>query len=228
MASTIVGGIVETKEIGLSIGISKGTHNDTFFDTTDNSIKLKILGKDANNNPVYKEEGFWISDVIVIDDKFLNYQKIFTTHTNNGSLIDKSLSSIKIQTRVSKDGINWDGWVDTNTDGTINSATTWQETLGDGTIVTHVKRYAQVKIIFKAGFITDVFLISEFDDEADKDIFVDNTFIDTTNGLRLKRNYEWELTKDATWSDTGTLHRKVISRNEWLRLDKLNVVEKVV
>ncbi len=195
---TAVGGIVETKEIGISVGIANGTHNNTVYDSTNGYIVLKTTDTDGNGNPVYAETGEWISDVIEIDDKFKNYQKVFTTHINNGSEIDDSLSSIKIQTRVSKDGVTWDEWVDANADGTINSATTWDETLADETIKTHVKQYAQVKIVFNAGFATDVFLISEFDNSTDKELFTNSEFLDSSNGLILNREYSFYMTKDVS------------------------------
>lgn len=195
-----VGGVIEKKKIGLPLGSSGGTFYNTYYDNTDNSIKLSVAKLDGNGNPVYEEEGYWISDKINLQDKFKDYEKVFTTHVDNGS------SHIVIQTRTSSDGINWDNWTPIAMDGTIQSET---------------KQYIQVKIIFYAGFVTDVYLISDFDNEDEKKLFEDNTFIDTANGLRLKREYEFDMELDESWNDEGSLHRKLISRDEWMRIDKI-------
>lgn len=202
-----VGGVIERKKIGLPLGSSGGTFYNTYYDNTDNSIKLSVSKLDGNGNPVYEEEGYWISDKIDLQDKFKDYEKIFTTHVDNGG------SNIVIQTRTSDDGINWDSWTPIAMDGTIQSET---------------KQHIQVKIIFYAGFVTDVYLISDFDNEDEKKIFEDNTFIDTANDLRLKREYEFDMELDESWNDEGSLHRKLINRDEWLRIDGLNIMNKVV
>lgn len=44
-----------------------------------------------------------------------------------------------------------------------------------------------------------------------------------TTSLSLKRDYEYDMKLDSTWSDTGSLHRKKITREEWVKIDKLNV-----
>lgn len=203
----IVGGVIEKKKIGLPLGSSGGTFYNTYYDNTDNSIKLNVAKLDGSGNSVYEEEGYWISDKINLQDKFKDYEKIFTTHVDSGS------SHIAIQTRTSSDGINWDDWTPIAMDGTIQSET---------------KQYIQVKIIFYAGFVTDVYLISDFNDEDAKNLFEDNTFIDTANGLRLKREYEFDMELDESWNDEGSLHRKLINKDEWLRIDGLNIVNKVV
>lgn len=41
--------------------------------------------------------------------------------------------------------------------------------------------------------------------------------------IQLKRNYNYDMTLDSTWSDSGSLHRKPITRNEWLKIDRLDV-----
>ena len=198
-----VGGVVETKKIGLSIGTS-GTHYNTFFDETDQTIKLLPADTDANGNPVYYNEGHWTSDAIDLQDKFKDYEKVFVDNINNGE------SSISVETRVSDDGITWDDWLPVLEDGSIQSAT---------------KQHIQVKITFKAGFVTDVFLISEFNNESDKDLFDNNAYIDTSDGLKLKRNYQRDMEKDTTWTGEGSLHKKKITRDEWMKIDKLKIKE---
>lgn len=41
--------------------------------------------------------------------------------------------------------------------------------------------------------------------------------------LQLKRDYNYNMTQDESWADTGSLHRKAITRSEWLKIDRLDV-----
>ncbi|WP_144787021.1 hypothetical protein [Lysinibacillus fusiformis] len=45
-----------------------------------------------------------------------------------------------------------------------------------------------------------------------------------TTSLSLKRDYTYDKELDSTWSDTGSLHRKKITRLQWQRLDRLEVL----
>lgn len=196
---TIVGGNLERKEIGLPIGVS-GTHNHTEIDSATGYLRLTQVDTDGQGNPVYAEEGTWVSDVINLEDKFHDFEKVFASNIDNGT------SSFAILTRVSDNNINWSDWVAVGYDGAILSDT---------------KQYIQVRVDLFAGFVTDVFLVANAD-------FESNEFVEDSNGLKLKRNYQYDMTLDSTWSDTGSLHRKKINRNEWVRIDRLNVIEKVV
>lgn len=44
-----------------------------------------------------------------------------------------------------------------------------------------------------------------------------------STAIRLKRDYEFDMTLDSKWVDTGSLHRQKIARSEWLRIDSLEV-----
>ncbi|MEQ6355278.1 hypothetical protein ABNX05_11670 [Lysinibacillus sp. M3] len=191
---TTVGGNTEKKEIGLSIGVS-GTHNNTEIDKATGYLRLAQVDIDGSGNLIYAEEGVWVSDVINLEDRFQSFDKVFTNNTENGS------SSFAVLTRVSDNGENWSEWIAIAEDGAIQSET---------------KQYIQVRIDLFAGFVTDLFSISNSDFEI-------NAFVETSNGLQLKRNYKYDMTEDETWSDTGSLHRKKITRDEWLRIDRLDV-----
>lgn len=43
------------------------------------------------------------------------------------------------------------------------------------------------------------------------------------NNILLKRDYNYDMVQDSTWTDTGDLHRKTITRSEWLKIDRLDV-----
>lgn len=47
--------------------------------------------------------------------------------------------------------------------------------------------------------------------------------VDGTTSIQLKRNYEYSVNNDSTWVDEGVLFRKKITRDEWLRIDKVNL-----
>lgn len=191
-----IGGNTEIKEVGLSISLS-GTHNNT--EIKNGKLTLKSTDVDGNGLPIYAKEGFWTSDAINLGDNFKDFDKVFTTHVNNG------LSSFSISTRVSDNNIDWSEWVAIAIDGTIQSET---------------KQYIQVRIDLFAGFVTDSFVISNSDFEENK--FVEKTVSD----IRLKRDYKFDMSKDPSWAEEGSLHRQKITRDEWLRIDKMNVLRK--
>lgn len=193
----IIGGNLERKEIELSIGVS-GTHRNTEIDEVTGHLRLAQVDVDGSGNPIYAEEGTWISKVINLEDKFLDFEKAFTTHIPNGA------SSFTISTRTSANSMNWSEWTAIAVDGTIQSDT---------------KQYIQVKIDLFAGFVTDNFKISNSDFEI-------NEFVEASNSLRLKREYKHDMTLDSKWTDVGSLHRKKITRDEWVRIDRLEVVKK--
>lgn len=358
---TTVGGNLEKKEIGLSIGVS-GTHQNTEINKTTGFLQLMEVDVDGQGNPIYIEQGSWTSDVIDLGDIFQDFEKVFTTNTNSGA------SAFSVLTRVSDNGYDWSDWVAIAEDGAIQSDT---------------KQFIQVRIDLFAGFVTDVFLISNSDFDRNELVeefvtkvgdyivpkltsntptifgfpFAETEFHtgnypawrafsgndssesyvakqnilsgflgfyfnkkiritkykvrsmagssylnsmpmnwvleasnDTTNGingtwieldkrtnqtwttvntdkyyefsnsnkynayrlkwttnngntsytgigalnffessetsLKLKRNYKYDMTLDSTWSYSGSLHRKKITRDEWVKIDKLQVVEK--
>lgn len=203
MESTQNGGVLEKKEIGLSIDTS-GTHFNTEIDETNNSLRLKKIVTDNLGNSIYEQEGYWVSNIIDLEDKFADFEKVFTANTTNGS------SSNAILTRVSSDSLNWSDWVEVAMDGTIQSDT---------------QRFIQIKIKLFAGFDTIVHLISSFNNKDDAKLF-DSNFIDTSNGLRLKRDYNMDMNLDSSWNSEGSLYRKKVNREEWTRIDKLNVLRK--
>ncbi|AEO93622.1 gp363 [Bacillus phage G] len=204
MESTNNSGVLETKEIGLPISTS-GTHFNTEIDEVTNTLRLKKVDTDATGTVLYASEGYWISNVIDLGDKFADFDKIFTTNVNAGS------SSFSIFTRVSDNSITWSDWVAIAVDSTIQSET---------------KQYIQIKINLFAGYTDSVFLISSFKNANDVNLFDNKNFIDTSNGLKLKRNYSFDMIKDETWKDTGSLHRMFITRSEWLKIDRLEVKNK--
>lgn len=48
-----------------------------------------------------------------------------------------------------------------------------------------------------------------------------NFIVPSVESIQLKRDYKFDMTQDSTWSDTGSLHKKDIVGDEWLKIDKL-------
>ncbi|MFJ6207302.1 hypothetical protein [Lysinibacillus sp. NPDC092081] len=138
---TVVGGNIERKEIGLPIGVS-GTHNNTEINRATGLLQLMQVDVDDQGRPIYTEQGSWTSDVIDLGDKFKDFEKVFTTNTNNGA------SSFAVLTRVSDNDKDWSEWTAIAMDGAIQS---------------DVKQYIQVRIDLFAGFVTDTFIIAKGD-----------------------------------------------------------------
>lgn len=189
---------IETKEIGFAVGVN-GTHHNTIYDEISKTIQLAVSGQDDNGNKVYFNEGYWISETINLGDKFLDYEKLFITN------VDNSGSSVSAETRVSNDGVTFGEWSPIAADGNIQSET---------------MQYIQIKVNFFAAVSVQSIVISNFKSSLDSNLF-DSNYIDTSNGLKLKRNYNFNMEKDSSWIEEGSIHRKKITRDEWIRIDKL-------
>ncbi|WP_155590563.1 hypothetical protein [Lysinibacillus cavernae] len=137
----LIGGNIEKKEIGLSIGVS-GTHDKTKINKGTGFLELVDIDVDGEGRPIYVEQGSWTSDVIDLGDIFQDFEKVFIDSTVNGA------SSFAVLTRVSSNNYDWADWTPIAEDGTIQSDT---------------KQYIQVKIDLFAGFVTDGFIIAKSD-----------------------------------------------------------------
>lgn len=191
---------VETKEIGISIGIGQGNYVNTEF--IEGSLKLKKAAETETQQPIYEKEGYWESRVIDTVDKFREYDKIAVTKTQ----FTKDL--YKIETRTSDNGIDFNSYIALSAGSAVLSPK---------------KRYIQVKITLYAGYLGESFTISNFNTPSDVNKFQDNTYIETNGVLKLKREYELLMTEDVSWTNEGTLHRKLVNRNLWKRIDKIGV-----
>lgn len=158
-------------------------------------VQLKQIGVDWDNFPIYAETGTWTSDIIDIGDNFADFGKVFASNINQGN------SSITIETRTSSNGTTFDEWKFVDLDGTILS---------------QKNKYIQVRVNFFAGIVTY--------EQSVLDRFESNNYVDKSSGLKLKTNYKLDMTLDSSWLEEGSLHRKLITRDEWLRIDKMNVL----
>lgn len=192
--------ITETKTIGIDTGLGIGTFHNTEY--VDGSIRLKVVDTDNNHNPVYAMEGYWESEIIDLVDKFKDYDTVALSKTQ------ESKDVISIETRVSDDGINF---------------TDYQSVSEENKIQSETKRYIQIKINFFAGMNKKEYTLFNFDSPDEIDNWNNSEFVDMTNGLRLKRNYELEMSREL-WNDEGSLHSFKVSRNDWKKVDSLNIL----
>lgn len=192
---TIVGGNIEQKTIGVKIGT-----DGTFINTVINNgnVELSTIG----DTDVYHKEGEWISKAIDIGDNFNSFGKVFVTNVNHGN------SNIEVLTRTSDDNATFDAWVKVDDNNDIKSIK---------------RRYISIKVIFHVGTSQVDNYISRFDSETNVNDFYNNEFINVNDGLDLKREYTNTMTLDTSWPGVGKLYRNSIMRNEWVRLDILNI-----
>lgn len=191
---------VEMKEIGISIGIGQGNFVGTEF--IDGTLRLKKTSETESLEPIYVSEGYWESKVIDMVDKFKEYDKIAVTKTQFTNDL------YKIETRTSDDGSNFDPYLAISAGGNIISST---------------KRYIQVKITLYAGYLSEMFTISNFNSTSDVSMWNENKHIETDGTLKLKRKYDLKMNVDTSWNDTGFLLRRPITRSDWRKIDSLNI-----
>jgi hypothetical protein len=188
---------IETKEIGISFDVGQGRFVNT--EVLDGSLRLKKVG---GSSDLYEKTGYWESKVIDTVDKFREYDKIAVTKVQ----FTKDL--YKIETRTSDDNVKFGDYIALSVGGNVLSPK---------------KRYIQIKITLYAGLVDETTIISNFNSPTDKDLWEDNTFIETDGALKLKRNYQYNMTKDASWTEAGTLLRQPIQATKFKRIDTLNI-----
>src|SRR5690625_3674326 len=104
---------IETKEIGIDMGIGIGTFVNTEY--VNDAIQLKRKEGNINNKPIYEMERYWESEVVDLVDKFREYDNIALAKTQEVKDI------YSIETRVSDDGINFEEYVATTPDSKVQS-----------------------------------------------------------------------------------------------------------
>lgn len=198
--TNVVGGNIEQKSIGLKFGVEgSGTFENT--ELINGIVQLIEVDKDWDENPVYIHTGSWTSDIIDIGDNFSAYGKVFTSFATLDSY------TTIIHSRTSSDGIDFEEWKLADEDGTINSTK---------------NQFIQVRIVLHAELESKTKEVSSFNSDEESAKF-DNPFIDTTEGLKLKRDYLFEMTKDESWNDDGQVFRLAFNKNDWLKVNELTM-----
>ena len=190
---------METQDISFNLDFSTGIHNNTIF--KNGKLQLQEVGVDSLGQIVYAESGYWISSSIQFADKFKEFKPFQSLVEQLGD------SSYKISVSSSENNIIWTEFVETDVAGNILNSPS-----------PYIK--IRVDLAAEKGH-------SEYETRDFTEAIPSNQFVDSTNGIIIKRNYEYLMTKDNTWSDDGALHRKSITRSDWLRIDTLDVVRVV-
>ena len=194
---------IETKEIGIDIGVGIGKFHNTEF--IDGVIQLKKANKIYGDKNYYEFEGYWESKVIDLVDKFREYDRVALSKKQ------ETRDNYVILTRVSDNGVDFDDYVATTPEGKVQS---------------EMKRFIQIKIVFFAGLLIEEKTLHSFESENEIENWENNKYItidSESHVLKIKKDYNSIMEKDTAWSEDGTLHRKLISRNEWKRIDSLSV-----
>ena len=191
-----------THEIGYTIDLSKGTYVSTeytngFLRLSNEKVSDEIV-LDEYGNEIFKSEGYWISEEIDLTDIFTDFKNIAKTMSVSGSY--------KIFTKTSEKKLVWSDW---------------EEVAPDFTILSPENRWLQVKIEFFGNLSDSSFVIEEFD-EPDK---YSNDYLESENGqLKLKKDFEFKMNKDVSWSDEGTLFRKTIEKTKLKKINSINLI----
>lgn len=174
--------------------------NDGTFTNTE-IVNDTIQLKKQSNGLLY-ETGSWTSRTIDIGDNFANFEKLLTTNIGQGK------SSIVVRTSTSLDGIEFEAYRDVGEEGQIRSTK---------------NRYIRVRINFTAGKGETKVEISNIK------LIESNEFIEEVDGvIQFKKNLKFDMTIDNSWSEDGTLNRRLVRREDWLKIDSLNVADKEV
>lgn len=157
-------------------------------------LQLQEIGVDNLNQIVYVDSGYWVSDIIQFADKFKEYKPFqFTLEQDTGT-------SYKISVSSSDDLITWSDYIEIDDQNTISN---------------QVSNYIRIKIELFASKNLSEMLVDHSKYE--------NNFVNISNGLRIKRDYDYDMALDSNWNEEGSLHRRKITRNDWTRVDRLNV-----
>jgi hypothetical protein len=189
-------------DVGIPIDLSKGTFDNVEY--VDGKLQLTEKNEDEtlpNSKKIYNEYGFWESEVIDLVDAFKDFDRIVANITNH------TKDKITIYTRTSSDGFSWTPYVPINIDNTIASP---------------IGRYIQIKVSFTAGVTDELITIDDFN-SGDEVKFESNEFVQFDGKLSLKKYYEFDMTKDNTWIEEGSLFRKVIPKSKLKKIDTIQV-----
>lgn len=188
---------VETKEIGISFGVDKGSYNKT--EVVNGSLKLK---KVSGSESIFEKQGYWESEVIDIAGKFKEYDKLAVTKTQFTDDL------YKVETRTSDDNIAFNDYIAISVGGSILSPK---------------KRYIQIRINLYAGYVNENVKVSEFNNVLETDKWADSSMVDTDTGLKLKKDFVYNMTPDNTWTNEGSLLRQPIKKTKFKQINTLGM-----
>lgn len=193
-------------DIGIPVDLSKGTFSNVEY--VDGKLQLAEKYENEtlpNGKKIYHEFGFWESEVIDLVDTFKDFDRIAVDITNY------TKDKITIYTRTSSNGFTWTSYIPINSDNTIASP---------------IGRYIQIKVSFTAGITDEIVTVDDFD-SGDEVKFEQNDFVQFDGKLSLKKEYEYMMTKDNSWSEEGSLFRQIIPKSKFKKIDTISIVSEV-
>ena len=202
---SVVGGTIETKDFPINFSSVDGNFNKVVHNGT---LNLKVAKLDNNGQPIYEEEGYYVSEIVDLEDKFQRFNILTPSFTNSGTTYP---STFKMETRSGSSPARLGTWLEVD-------PVTYE-------IKSPTNRYIQVRIIFYAGYEFEDEVLSDFNNENDAKLFNGNLqLIDSTDGLKLKRNHRIKIAKTFDWNDIGTLGKYKFKESEWRRFDSFRLV----
>lgn len=173
------------------------SNEGTFVNTVVIDDTIQISKK---SNGLLNSDGTWTSRTVDIGDKFKEFGKLLTSDSSTGN------GKIEVSTRTSADSISFESW---------------RALSPEGDILSTKNRYIQVrlKLIADIGELTEEITIEKINEN--------NEFTEIIDGnLQLKRELEFDMILDDSWMEEGILFRKLVKREDWMRIDKMDVLVK--
>jgi hypothetical protein len=185
---------IQEIEIGIPISASDGEFHNTVF--KDGKLQLVEITQDIINEPVYAQEGYWISENIRLIDKFKSFKNFVKTAIGNGNY--------KIYTQSSIDTYTWTDWKEINYE--------------NGNILSPMGAWARVKIEITANKIDSQIIVDKFNDISK----FENDYVDNANSrLGLKKKYEFEMSKN--YSNNENIYIKHVENIKFKKIDKIRI-----
>lgn len=180
------------QEIGIPIDASRGTFHNTVF--KDGKLQLVEVAQDIINEPVYVQDGYWISENIKLIDKFKSFKNFIKTAIGSGIY--------KILTQSSTDGYTWTEWKEINYE--------------DGSILSPNGSWARVKIEITANKVDSQIVVDHFNDVSK----FGNDFIDSSDGhLGLKKKYIYVMSD----TENENIYVKHVEKTKFKKIDKIRI-----
>lgn len=172
-----------------------------FTDVVINSGKLE-LAKSKEGATDYKKTGAWLSEAIDMGDNFKRLMGISTT------VNVPTETSLLVYTSTSADGVTYESFKPLNSDGTIASTS---------------NRYIKIKLEFvgKPEVQAERNILDFV--AADSSKFTASNFVTFDGALKVKTLFVTQMTKDATFTETGALMRAPLDRSLFKSINTIEV-----
>lgn len=186
-----------TYEIGLPVDLSKGMFVNTEY--KNGALQLEEVLVSDKGSSIYKESGYWESEVVTLKDKIAAFNRI----SKNITLVNGA--TYKIYTSSSEDMITWTNW------DQINNA--------DGSILSPKNNYARIRIEIETTLSEETITVDDFT-ISNKYI---NKYVNSDHGvLELKKKYKYDMN---VVSAENHIFSKTISG--FKKIDKIKVMGSV-